>query len=127
MHHAFLVVTREPDALSPGLDDLLRPPGYRPRLRQQTRSVNFQIAEKIETHFDLTWKQAECADPSLGFLAVVNRVCRTKSFELVSGGPLSPPLAPAPRIVITPSHNPSDNGGFEYPPIGGSVYTEIPA
>jgi putative Mg2+ transporter-C (MgtC) family protein len=86
LHHAILVVTTEPEAPTPGLDDLLRPLGYRARLRQQTRSVTFQNAEEVETHFDLTWKQAECADPSLDFLAVVNRVCRTKSFELVSGG-----------------------------------------
>jgi putative Mg2+ transporter-C (MgtC) family protein len=86
MHHAILVVTTEPDAPSPGLDDLLRPLGYRARLRQQNRSVNFQNAEEIESHFDPTWKQTGRADPSLGFLAVVNRVCCTKSFELVSGG-----------------------------------------
>ena len=86
MHHAILVVTTEPEAPTPGLDDLLRTLGYRARLRQQTRAVNFQNAEEVETHFDLTWKQAESADPSLGFLAAVNRVCGAKSFELVSGG-----------------------------------------
>jgi putative Mg2+ transporter-C (MgtC) family protein len=85
-HRAILVVTTESGAPTPRLDDLLGPLGYRARLHQQNRSVNSRNGEETETHFDLSWKQAERAAPSLDFLAVVNRVCRTKSFELVSGG-----------------------------------------
>jgi hypothetical protein len=35
--------------------------------------------EKMETPFDLSWRQVETAPPSLSFLAVVERVCRVKS------------------------------------------------
>lgn len=80
------MVTTEPGGPLLGLDDLLRPLGYCARLRQQNRSVHSRNADEIETHFDLTWKKSEFASPSVDFVIVVDRVCRTKSFELVSGG-----------------------------------------
>ena len=85
-HRAILVVTTAPREPMPQLDDLLRPLGYRVRLRQQNRAMNCRNEEEIETRFDLAWRQAECAAPSLEFLAVVETACRAKSFELVSGG-----------------------------------------
>ena len=79
-HRAKLVVTTAPGA-TVDLGGLLGPTGYRARFVQQNRSPN---DEEIETHFDIRWKQAAIVDPSLDFLAVVNKYCRTKSFELVS-------------------------------------------
>jgi putative Mg2+ transporter-C (MgtC) family protein len=85
-HRAILVVTTPVDAPSPDLDDLLRPLGYRARLRQQSRSANLQNEEETETHFDLTWKQPERIGPSLAFLAAIKTICCVRSFEIVSGG-----------------------------------------
>jgi putative Mg2+ transporter-C (MgtC) family protein len=82
-HRATLVVTTAPGAPTVDLGGLLKPMGYRARFVQQNRSPN---DEEIETHFDIRWKQAAIADPSLDFLAVVNKYCRTKSFALVSEG-----------------------------------------
>jgi hypothetical protein len=42
--------------------------------------------EEIETSFDLSRRQVETALPSLAFLAVMERVCRVKSFEVVVSG-----------------------------------------
>ena len=39
-HRAILVVTTAPREPMPQLDDLLRPLGYRARLRQQNRAMN---------------------------------------------------------------------------------------
>ena len=75
-----------PGSPTPGLDELLRPRGYRVRLRQQNRSLSLRNEEEIETRFDLTWKQTQNASTSLDFLAVVENICRVKSFELVAGG-----------------------------------------
>ena len=80
-HRAKLVLTTAPGAPTVDLGGLLGPTGYRARFVQQNRSQN---DEEIETHFDVRWKQAAIVDPSLDFLAVVNKYCRTKSFELVS-------------------------------------------
>jgi putative Mg2+ transporter-C (MgtC) family protein len=80
-HRATLVVTTAPEAPTVDLGGLLGPTGYRARVVQQNRSPN---DEEIETHFDIRWKQAAIEDPSLDFLAVVDKYCRTKSFELVS-------------------------------------------
>jgi putative Mg2+ transporter-C (MgtC) family protein len=85
-HHARLVVTTAPGAPTLDLGDLLRPLGYRARFRQQCRSLDSQNREEIETHFDIRWKQPESAAPSLDFLALVDKIGRTKSFELVSAG-----------------------------------------
>jgi putative Mg2+ transporter-C (MgtC) family protein len=82
-HRATLVVTTAPGAPTVDLAGLLEPMGYRARLVQQNRSQN---DEEIETHFDIHWKQAAIADPPLDLLAVINKHCRTKSFELVSEG-----------------------------------------
>jgi putative Mg2+ transporter-C (MgtC) family protein len=84
-HNAVLVVTAPPGSPTPGLDELLRPRGYRARLRQQNRTLSLHNGEEIETRFDLTWKQTQDAPTSLDFLAVVENICHVKSFELVSG------------------------------------------
>jgi hypothetical protein len=73
-------------ASTPDLDELLQRLGYRTRLRQQYRALSLRNVEEIETRFDLSRPQVETALPSLAFLAVVKRVCRVKSFEVVSGG-----------------------------------------
>ena len=56
-HNAVLIVATPPGSPTPGLDELLRPQGYRVRLRQQNRSLSLRNEEEIETRFDLTWKQ----------------------------------------------------------------------
>jgi putative Mg2+ transporter-C (MgtC) family protein len=83
-HRAILVVTTPVDAPPPDLNDFLQPLGYRARLRQQSRSARNE--EETETHFDLTWKQAESVGPSLAFLAAIKTICCVRSFEIVSGG-----------------------------------------
>ena len=65
---------------------MLQPLGYRARLRQQIRVLSLLNVEESETRFDLSWRQVETEPPSLSFLAVVERACRVKSFEVVSGG-----------------------------------------
>jgi putative Mg2+ transporter-C (MgtC) family protein len=85
-HSGVLVVTTEPGSPTPDLDELLQPLGYRARLRQQNRALSLRNVEEIETRFDLSWRQVETVQPSLNFLAVVERVCRVKSFEVVSTG-----------------------------------------
>jgi putative Mg2+ transporter-C (MgtC) family protein len=85
-HSGVLVVTTEPGSPTPDLDQLLQPLGYRARLRQQNRALSLRNVEEIETRFDLSWRQVETVQPSLNFLAVVERVCRVKSFEVVSTG-----------------------------------------
>ncbi|MGB3582444.1 MAG: MgtC/SapB family protein [Roseiarcus sp.] len=85
-HNAVLIVATPPGSPTPGLDELLRPQGYRVRLRQQNRSLSLRNEEEIETRFDLTWKQTQNASTSLDFLAVVENICQVKSFELVAGG-----------------------------------------
>ena len=80
-HRARLVVTTAPGAPTVDLGGLLGPMGYRARFVQQNRSQN---DGEIETHFDIRWKQAAIVDPSLDFLAVVNKYRRAKSFQLVS-------------------------------------------
>jgi putative Mg2+ transporter-C (MgtC) family protein len=84
-HKAILVVTTAPGMPMPQLDQLLRPLGYRARLRKRTRSLTLRNEEEVDTAFDLTWKQPEDAQTSLDFLAAVERVAQVKSFELVSG------------------------------------------
>ena len=71
-------------ASTPDLDELLQRLGYRTRLRY--RALSLRNVEEIETRFDLSRPQVETALPSLAFLGVVKRVCRVKSFEVVSGG-----------------------------------------
>jgi hypothetical protein len=85
-HSGVLVVTTEPGSPMPDLDELLQPLGYRARLRQQNRALSLRNVEEIETRFDLSWRQVETVQSSLNFLAVVERVCRVKSFEVVSTG-----------------------------------------
>lgn len=58
-HNAVLIVATPPGSPTPGLDELLRPQGYRVRLRQQNRSLSLRNEEEIETRFDLTWKQTK--------------------------------------------------------------------
>ena len=85
-HSGVLVVATGPGSPTPDLDEILQPLGYRARLRQQYRALSLRSVEEIETRFDLSRRQVETALPSLAFLAVVERVCRVKSFEVVSGG-----------------------------------------
>jgi putative Mg2+ transporter-C (MgtC) family protein len=85
-HRAILVVTTPVDAPSLDLNDFLRPFGYRARLRQQSRSENASNEEQIETHFDLTWKQAESVGPSLAFIPAIKTICRVQCFQIISGG-----------------------------------------
>ena len=75
-----------PGAPTPDLNAMLQPLGYRARLRQQIRVLSLLNVEESETRFDLSWRQVETEPPSLSFLAVVERACRVKSFEVVSGG-----------------------------------------
>jgi len=85
-HHAVLIVATGPGAPMPPVDDLLRPLGYRARLRQQNRAAASPNEEDTETRFDLTWKQAESVAPSLDFLGALDAVCRVKSLEILSDG-----------------------------------------
>lgn len=83
-HSAMLVVTTEPGSPTPRLEDLLGAQGYRARFRQQNRTLNPRNQEEIETHFEVVWRQAECAAPRLNFVAQVEQVCRVKSIEITS-------------------------------------------
>jgi hypothetical protein len=85
-HSGALVVATGPGSPTPDLDEILQPLGYRARLRQQYRALSLRNVEEIETRFDLSRRRVETALPSLAFLAVVERVYRVKSFEVVSGG-----------------------------------------
>jgi hypothetical protein len=78
--------TRNSHALGDGMDRCPHPPHASRHSGGDDGAGCAVKTPRSREPFDLTWKQAECAEPSLGFLAVVNRVSRTKSFELVSGG-----------------------------------------
>lgn len=85
-HHAVLIVATAPGVPTPPVDDLLRPLGYRARLRKQNRAAASRSEEEVETSFNVTWKQAEHAVPSVDFLDALTSVCRIKSVEIVSEG-----------------------------------------
>jgi hypothetical protein len=57
----------------------------RARLRQQNLSLGLTTKRQSKPRFDLTWKQTQDAPTSLDFVAIVEDICRVKSFELVSG------------------------------------------
>jgi putative Mg2+ transporter-C (MgtC) family protein len=81
-HRGMLVVAAEYGSPPPDLDSLLRPAGYSARFRKQARAESASNRDEIEIHFDIRWRQAEAAIPSLNFLTSVNKVCTVKSFEL---------------------------------------------
>jgi len=83
-HRGTLVVATAPGMPSPDLGNLLRPAGYSVRFLKQSKIEPSQNHEQIEIHFEIRWKQAETASPTLEFLAAVNKICNAKSFELIS-------------------------------------------
>jgi putative Mg2+ transporter-C (MgtC) family protein len=78
---AMLLIAVSPESPLPDLDGLMRPSGFRAHFRRQSCGEH---SDEIELGFEIRWKQAEILDPSPDFLKSIGRVCRVKSFELIS-------------------------------------------
>jgi len=81
-HRAMLVInTNRSSSSTSDLANLIGPAGYRARFHRQGRGDD---AEHVRLWFEISWRRAEVAGPSLEILKLVNERYLVVSFELTS-------------------------------------------
>jgi putative Mg2+ transporter-C (MgtC) family protein len=83
--HAVLAIAAPPNSSSlEGLSDLLAPLGFKVRFRRQTGAEDSKGSRQAKLWFEISWKQADAAEPPHHLLNILNGHYPVVSLELTT-------------------------------------------